>query len=121
MVKLIVAATACAEANPEGEWGSAGILLLKPDRGCGRLNDRMRRRLSDRLKGSGETNRDLSLDETAVLLWVQQILVERGSLTYVDVRRIAGYTRDVTIADHPGDDMAPGTLNSVLRQAGMKE
>lgn len=27
----------------------------------------------------------------------------------------------VTVADHPGDDMAAGTLNSVLKQAGLKE
>lgn len=27
----------------------------------------------------------------------------------------------VTIASHPGDDMAPGTLNSILKQAQLKE
>ena len=27
----------------------------------------------------------------------------------------------VTIAGHPGDDLAPGTLNSVLKQAGIKK
>ncbi len=27
----------------------------------------------------------------------------------------------VTIAGHPKDDVAPGTLNSVLRQAGLKD
>jgi predicted RNA binding protein YcfA (HicA-like mRNA interferase family) len=27
----------------------------------------------------------------------------------------------VTIAEKPSDDMAPGTLNSVLKQAGLKE
>ena len=26
----------------------------------------------------------------------------------------------VTIAGHPNDDLAPGTLNSVLKQAGLK-
>ncbi len=26
----------------------------------------------------------------------------------------------VTIAGHPGDDLAPGTLNSVLKQARLK-
>ncbi len=26
----------------------------------------------------------------------------------------------VTIAGNPGDDIAPGTLNSVLKQAGLK-
>jgi len=27
----------------------------------------------------------------------------------------------VTIAGHPGDELAPGTLNSVLKQAKLKE
>ena len=27
----------------------------------------------------------------------------------------------VTLADKPGDDLAPGTLNSVLKQAGLKK
>jgi predicted RNA binding protein YcfA (HicA-like mRNA interferase family) len=27
----------------------------------------------------------------------------------------------VTIAGHPGDDLAPGTLNSVYKQAGIKK
>jgi predicted RNA binding protein YcfA (HicA-like mRNA interferase family) len=27
----------------------------------------------------------------------------------------------VTIAGHPSDDVAPGTLNSILRQSGLKE
>ena len=27
----------------------------------------------------------------------------------------------VTIAGHAGDDLAPGTLNSVLKQAGLKK
>jgi len=27
----------------------------------------------------------------------------------------------VTIAGHPGDDLAPGTLNSILKQAELKE
>lgn len=27
----------------------------------------------------------------------------------------------VTIAGHPNDDLAPGTLNSILKQAGLKE
>ena len=26
----------------------------------------------------------------------------------------------VTIPGHPGDDMPPGTLNSILKQAGLK-
>jgi len=27
----------------------------------------------------------------------------------------------ITIAGHPGDDLAPGTLNSILKQAKLKE
>lgn len=27
----------------------------------------------------------------------------------------------VTIAGHAGDDLAPGTLNSIMKQAGLKE
>ena len=27
----------------------------------------------------------------------------------------------VTVAGHPGDDLAPGTLNSILKQAKVKE
>ena len=30
-------------------------------------------------------------------------------------------TGRVTIAGHPGDEMAPGTLNSLLKQAQLKE
>ena len=27
----------------------------------------------------------------------------------------------VTVAGHPGDDLAPGTLNSILKQAGLRK
>ena len=27
----------------------------------------------------------------------------------------------VTIADHPGDDLTPGTLNSILKQSQLKK
>jgi len=30
-------------------------------------------------------------------------------------------TGRVTIAGHPGDDLAPGTLSSVLKQTGLKK
>lgn len=30
-----------------------------------------------------------------------------------------GQSRRVTVAGHPGDDLAPGTLNSILKQAGL--
>jgi predicted RNA binding protein YcfA (HicA-like mRNA interferase family) len=29
-------------------------------------------------------------------------------------------TGRVTIAGHPGDDIAPGTFNSILKQAGLR-
>ncbi|MEW6714915.1 MAG: type II toxin-antitoxin system HicA family toxin [Nitrospirota bacterium] len=32
-----------------------------------------------------------------------------------------GKTGRVTIAGHPNDDLAPGTLNSILKQACLKE
>ncbi|MCF7962788.1 MAG: type II toxin-antitoxin system HicA family toxin [Pirellula sp.] len=30
-------------------------------------------------------------------------------------------TGRVTVAGHPKDDLAPGTMNSILRQAGLKD
>jgi predicted RNA binding protein YcfA (HicA-like mRNA interferase family) len=27
----------------------------------------------------------------------------------------------ITVAGHPADDLAPGTVNSILKQAGLKE
>ena len=27
----------------------------------------------------------------------------------------------ITFAGHPGDDLAPGTVNSILKKAGLKE
>lgn len=30
-------------------------------------------------------------------------------------------TGRVTVAGHPSDDLAPGTYNSILKQAGLKE
>jgi predicted RNA binding protein YcfA (HicA-like mRNA interferase family) len=35
--------------------------------------------------------------------------------------RHPGKTGLVTVPGKPGDDLAPGTLNSVLKQAGLKE
>ena len=54
---------------------------------------RLARRLSDRLRGPAETNRDIPLDEESVALRVQAILAERGRLTNAEVRRISGYSR----------------------------
>ena len=44
------------------------------------------------------------------------LVATRGSHRQFKHRRKTGR---VTIAGHPGDDLAPGTLNSVLKQAGL--
>jgi ATP-dependent DNA helicase RecG len=54
---------------------------------------RLPRRLSDLIRGPGETDQDLPLDEEAVRLRVQAVLEERGRLTNAEVRRISGYSR----------------------------
>ena len=54
---------------------------------------RLQRRLSDLLRGSAETDRDLPLEGEAVRLRIQTVLAERGRLTNTDIRRIAGYSR----------------------------
>jgi len=54
---------------------------------------RLARALSDRLRGPGQTDRDVPLDDAAVRLRVQAVLSERGRLTNADVRRISGYSR----------------------------
>ena len=54
-------------------------------------------------------------------------LIENGGWFLVATRgfhrqyKHATKTGRVTIAGKPSDDMAPGTLNSVLKQAGLKE
>lgn len=54
---------------------------------------RLARHLSDLLRGPAETDRDLPLDDEAIRLRTQAVLVERGRLTNADVRRISGYSR----------------------------
>jgi len=46
------------------------------------------------------------------------IVTMRGSHRQFKHPRKAGR---VTVAGRPGDDMAPGTLNSILKQAALKE
>jgi predicted RNA binding protein YcfA (HicA-like mRNA interferase family) len=46
------------------------------------------------------------------------LVVTRGSHSQYKHSEKAGR---VTIAGHPNDDLAPGTLNSILKQAGLKE
>ena len=53
--------------------------------------------LSDLLRGATETDPDTDLDDEAVRLRVQAILVERGRLTNADVRRLSGYSRTETV------------------------
>ena len=47
--------------------------------------------------------------------WV--VIVTRGSHRQLKHPLKAGR---VTVAGHEGDDIAPGTLNSILKQAGLK-
>ncbi|MGB8313138.1 MAG: type II toxin-antitoxin system HicA family toxin [Aestuariivirga sp.] len=47
-----------------------------------------------------------------------QIVAARGSHRQYRHPRKPGR---VTVAGKPSDDMAPGTLNSILKQAGLKE
>jgi len=46
------------------------------------------------------------------------IVATRGSHRQYKHRTKAGR---VTVAGKPSDDLAPGTLNSILKQAGLKE
>jgi predicted RNA binding protein YcfA (HicA-like mRNA interferase family) len=46
-----------------------------------------------------------------------QLARTRGSHRQYNHPRKAGL---VTVPGHPGDDVAPGTLNSILKQAGLK-
>jgi ATP-dependent DNA helicase RecG len=54
---------------------------------------RLARHLSDLVRGPGETDREMPLDDEAVRLRIQAVLAERGRLTNADVRRISGYSR----------------------------
>ena len=47
-----------------------------------------------------------------------RVVATRGS--HVQLKHLAKKGR-VTIAGHPNDDLAPGTLKSILAQAGLKE
>jgi ATP-dependent DNA helicase RecG len=84
--------------GPEDEAAEKLVSLrerdyLKPEgRGRGTAY-RLVRRLSDRLRGPAETNRDMPLDEESVALRLQAVLAERGRLTNAEVRRISGYSR----------------------------
>jgi len=55
---------------------------------------RLSRHFSDLLRGPGETDRDLPLEDEAVRLRIQAILAERGRLTNAEARRISGYSRN---------------------------
>lgn len=54
---------------------------------------RLQRPLSDLLRGTAETDRDLPLDDEAVRLRVPAVLAERGRLTNTDIRRLSDYSR----------------------------
>jgi ATP-dependent DNA helicase RecG len=55
---------------------------------------RLSRHFSDLLRGPGETDQDLPLEDEAVRLRIQAVLAERGRLTNAEVRRISGYSRN---------------------------
>jgi len=54
-------------------------------------------------------------------------LIEEDGWFLVATRAVTGQYKHatkpgrVTIAGKPSDDLAPGTLNSILKQAGLKE
>jgi len=54
-------------------------------------------------------------------------LIEADGWYQIDIKgshrqyKHATKTGRVTIAGHPNDDVAPGTLNSILKQARLKE
>ena len=54
-------------------------------------------------------------------------LIEQDGWFWVTTREATASTKHpykagrVTVAGKPSDDVAPGTLNSILKQAGLKE
>jgi ATP-dependent DNA helicase RecG len=88
------AALQCAEEDAAEKLVSLRErgLLVPQGRGRGTAY-RLERRLSDRLRGAIETDRDAPLDDEAVRLRVLAVLRERGRLTNADIRRLSGYSR----------------------------
>lgn len=83
------------------EEESAGRLVSLRERAYGTAHGRGRgtayrlsRHFSDLLRGPGETDQDLPLEDEAVRLRIQTVLAERGRLTNAEVRRISGYSRN---------------------------
>jgi len=51
--------------------------------------------------------------------WV--LVAQKGSHRQFKHSTKSGKSGRVTVAGKPSDDLAPGTLNSILRQAGLKD
>lgn len=66
--------------------------LLPQGRGRGTAY-RLARRLAERLRGRVEADQEVPLDEEALRLRVEAVLIGRGKLTNAEVRRISGYSR----------------------------
>lgn len=97
-------------------WSGSDLLQLSEEEAASRLADlrkrgyltpqgrgrgtsyRLARPLSDRLRGRAATDRDRPLEDEAVRLRVEQVLVERGSLTNEQIRQISGYDRRQVVA-----------------------
>lgn len=92
-------------------WSGAELLQLAEEEAASRLSRlrergylvsqgrgratsyRLARRYSDLLRGRAATDRDFDLEEEAVRLRVQQVLVERGRLTNREIRQLSGFGR----------------------------
>ena len=83
-----------------GEEEAAAALVSLRERGYltpfGRgkgTSYRLARHLSDTIRGSAETDLELSLDDDAIRLRVEAVLAERGRISNADVRRLSGFSR----------------------------
>lgn len=92
-------------------WSAANLLQLPEDSAAERLVSlrergyllprgrgrgtayRLPRPLSDLLRGPADADLETDLDEEAISLRVQAVLMERGRLSNADVRRLSGYSR----------------------------
>jgi hypothetical protein len=57
-------------------------------------------------------------DQRSLTAAARRWLVSRGAIVSSSIRPNLGR---VTVAEKPGDDVAPGTLNSILKQANLKQ
>ena len=75
-----------------------------------------------RITGRRESAREWSMKIRDVTKWIEAegwyLITTKGSHRQYKHPTIRGR---ITIAGHPNDDLAPGTLNSILKQAKLKE